>query len=113
MLRVDSYEFGRIVINGRTYTHDVLILPDRVERWWRREGHRVHPEDLREVLEGRPEVLVVGKGYSGEMEVPEETVRALRERGIELVAEETRKAVESFNRLSKTKRVVAALHLTC
>ncbi|MEM0358990.1 MAG: Mth938-like domain-containing protein [Candidatus Hadarchaeales archaeon] len=113
MFRVDSYEFGRIVINGRVYTHDVLILPDRIERWWRKKGHRVCPEDLKEVMEEKPQILVVGRGYSGEMEVPEETVRVLGEKGIELVAEETGKAVESFNRLSKTKRVAAALHLTC
>ncbi|MEM2865656.1 MAG: Mth938-like domain-containing protein [Candidatus Hadarchaeales archaeon] len=113
MSRVDSYEFGRIVIDGKVYTSDVLILPGGVRKWWRREGHRLSPEDLREVLEERPEVLVVGRGYSGEMEVPPETVRAVRERGIELVAEVTAKAVESFNRLSRGRRVAAALHLTC
>ncbi len=113
MPRIDSYEFGKIVIEGKVYTSDVLILPSGVREWWRREGHRLSPEDLKEVLEERPEVLVVGRGYYGEMEVPPETVREVRRRGIELVAEVTGRAVESFNGRSGGRRVAAALHLTC
>lgn len=30
MARVDHYEFGRIVIDGREETRDLIILPDRV-----------------------------------------------------------------------------------
>jgi hypothetical protein len=113
-MRIDSYEFGRIVIGGRTYTSDVIIFPDGVrDHWWRREGHRLHIEDLEKILAARPEVLVVGKGYSGMMEVPREISEYLEARGIELVAEDTRKAVEVYNKLSGSRRVVAALHLTC
>ncbi|MCS7132027.1 MAG: MTH938/NDUFAF3 family protein, partial [Hadesarchaea archaeon] len=70
-------------------------------------------DDRKEALAEGPEMLVVGKGYSGRMEVPRETAEHIRAKGIELVAEDTRKAVEIYNRLSKSKRVVAALHLTC
>jgi len=111
---IDSYDFGRIVINGRTYTSDVIIFPNRVkDEWWRREGHRLHIEDIEEVIEERPEVLVVGRGYSGLMEVPKEIADYLRSRRIELIAEDTKKASEIYNKLSKSKKIVAALHLTC
>jgi hypothetical protein len=40
MARIDHYEFGRIIIDGREETKDLIILPDRVVRnWWRQEGH--------------------------------------------------------------------------
>lgn len=112
---IDSYKFGRIVVNGREYTRDVIIYPDRVDdTWWRREGHRLSVDDIRDVIEEKADVLVVGTGYFGIMRVPGEVEELLRSRGIELIAQDTKKACETYNRLlGKGRRVVAALHLTC
>jgi len=55
----------------------------------------------------------VGRGYSGLMEIPSETADHLKAKGIELIAENTGKATELYNKLSKSRKVVAALHLTC
>lgn len=114
-MMIDEYSFGRIVIDGKEHTSDVIILPDRVDAsWWRREGHRLIPEDLPDVLDHPPEVLVIGTGHDGAMQVPEETAEALRQMGIEVRITETREAVEDFNRLQREgAKVVAALHLTC
>jgi len=110
---IESYDFGRVVIGGRAYTSDVLVFPEGVkERWWRREGHKLCLEDLREALERKPKVLVVGTGYSGLMEVTRGLREELRAKGIELKAAPTREAVELYNEL-KGPKVVAALHLTC
>ena len=112
---IESYDFGSITIGGRRYTSDVIVLPDRViDGWWRREGHAVCLEDLEEALKAEPEVLVIGTGYYGLVRVPDDVKRALRERGVEVVVEPTRRACEVFNKLlSERRRVVAALHLTC
>ncbi len=110
---IEQYEFGEVVIDGRTYTSDVIVFPDRVRaNWWRKEGHRLDVEDLEEVIEYKPELLIVGTGYSGCMQVPEETVRYLRMKGIEVRAAPTREAVQLFNRV-KDKKVVGCFHLTC
>lgn len=114
---IESYKFGMIVINGKRYTSDVIIFPDRVlDGWWRKEGHRLYVEDLREVLnsEPRPEVLVVGTGYSGLMKVSNEVEEELRSRRIEIIAQPTKQACQTFNELLKSnRRVVSAFHLTC
>ena len=111
---IDSYDFGRIVINGKRYNSDLIVFPDKVrDGWWRKEGHRLHVEDLKDVLESKPEVLVVGTGYSGLMRIPLETRRCVESEGIEFIAQKTAEACESFNRLVKSRKVVAALHLTC
>ncbi len=113
-MKIDSYSFGRIVINGTTYTSDVIIYPGRVEAsWWRKEGHLLQPEDLTEALRAKPEVLIIGTGYSGVMQVPRETADALAARGIEVKVERTSKAVEVYNAPQGKKIVIAALHLTC
>jgi hypothetical protein len=112
---IDSYEFGRITINGRRYTSDVIVYQDRVkDGWWRKEGHELHVEDVGEIVKEKPEVLIVGTGYSSCMRVPTETREYLKSMGVELIVEDTSNACRTYNRLLKLKkRVVAALHLTC
>ena len=116
-LLIVSYDFGVIVINGKRYTSDVIIFPERViDGWWRREGHRLHVEDLAEILnhEPKPEVLVVGTGYYGIVKISPEVENTLKSHGIKLVTQSTREAWQTFNTLLKSNRQVAgAFHLTC
>lgn len=111
---IDHYDFGEITINGKQYTRDLIIYPDRVvDGWWRKEGHKLGVEDLKTVFEAKPEVLIVGTGYSGLMKVSNEVKERLKSENVELIVEGTRDACNAYNRLAPTKRVVAAFHLTC
>jgi hypothetical protein len=113
-MKIEHYSFGRITIDGKTYTSDVIIYPGRVDSsWWRKEGHYLQVVDLVDVINAKPEVLIIGTGYSGVMMVPKETVSHLESKGIEVHVARSEKAVEMFNKLQKEKLVIAALHLTC
>lgn len=114
-MKVDNYSFGKIVIDGKSYTSDVIIYPGRVDpSWWRKEGHRLQPIDLTDVISAKPDILIIGTGYSGVMTVPEETRKFITSRGVELRTERTGNAVETFNAAQDGgKVVIAALHLTC
>lgn len=112
--QIESYRFGEVVIDGRRYRTDVIIFPDHVEaNWWREEGHSVAPVDVWEVLRDRPDVLVVGLGAHGRVVVLPQTRRQLDEAGVQLIALPTEQACQTYNRLSRQRTVVAALHLTC
>jgi len=112
--KIDSYRFGRIVIDSKAYEKDVILLPERViAGWWRLEGHRLHPQDLLEVLADRPEVLVVGQGAYVQMQVTAEARQALEQAGIELVSLPTEQACRRYNELRTQRKTAAALHLTC
>jgi hypothetical protein len=111
---IDSYEFGEIIIDGKSYTSDVIVYPDRIDdKWWRKEGHKLAQDDIKDIVAAKPDVLIVGTGYSGFLEVLSRTKQVLETNGIQLVVANTRKAVQKYNELSKKKRVVAAFHLTC
>lgn len=114
-MHIDSYQFGRIVIDGKSYSSDCLILGDSVRaNWWRKQGHSLSAEDLNAVITAKPSVLVVGCGASGLMKVPEQTRQFLQEHNIRLEAFETSRAVQRFNELAQSgTSVAAALHLTC
>ena len=55
---IEHYSFGRITVDGKTYTSDVIIYPGRVDAsWWRREGHNLQAVDLTGVIKAKPEIL--------------------------------------------------------
>jgi hypothetical protein len=114
-LEITSYGFGKIRIDGKTYSSDVIVTADKVyDSWWRKTGHRLQIPDLDKVLEAEPEHLVVGTGYFGRMRVPEETKSFLQSKGIQLYMASTGKAVKELNkRLREGADVVGAFHLTC
>jgi hypothetical protein len=114
-MNITHYEFGRIVVENQNYKTDVIITPKDVhDNWWRKEGHSLAIEDLDIIISANPDVLVVGSGYYGHMQVPEKTKHFLIDKGIKIEVAKTPEAIELFNNLQeKYARIVAALHLTC
>lgn len=113
-MKIEHYEFGKIVIEGREYRSDVIISESGVmDNWRRKDGHRIKVEDVSRILDRKPDILVIGTGSSGMMEVPLETRDFIESKGIEVVVGETDNACRLYNELSKRKTVIAALHLTC
>jgi len=111
---IESYRFGRMVVDGKSHIRDLILLPDRVvANWWRKEGHRLLPDDLGEVLAAAPEVLVVGTGAFGMMRVAPETEEALRSAGVELRVAPTEEAMRIYNDIRERRRTAGAFHLTC
>lgn len=113
-MHIDRYDFGHIVIDGVSYRQDVLLWPGGLNsNWWRRHSHLLVLEDVAEALAARPEMLVVGQGQPGRLEVDPALAAYLKERGIELVVLPTREACRVINSLAGKRRLAAALHLTC
>ena len=112
---IDDYSFGRITVNGRFYTSDIMIIDGRViDSWWRKTGHRVEVDDVREILAARPEVFVVGQGKPGLMKAADDLKKELDKNKIRLIEESTPLAVQTFNRLTAEGcRVCGGFHLTC
>lgn len=115
MPQIESYSFGRITVDGKTYTDDLIILPTGVRPgWWRKEGHNLHQDDLQEVVNAKASILVIGTGNLGRMQVPGDTLAYLQAHGISPIVERTAEACQRYNELAQQGRAVAAaLHLTC
>ena len=115
-MHIDSYSFGKIRVDGRDYSVDVILLGDNVRsHWWRKAGgHVFAAEDFEELLAAAPGVVVLGTGYFGRVTVLDDTLEAFADAGTEVVVEKTSAAATEFNRLAAEGRdVAAALHLTC
>jgi len=113
MARIDEYEFGRIVVDGKEERRDLIILPDRLVRnWWRQDGHSLVLEDLEAVLGDLPNHMVVGTGATGQMRPDPKAIRDLEERGVKVEPMRTPDAVRRYGELDPAT-TAAALHLTC
>lgn len=112
---ITGYQFGRMTIAGKKYTNDLIILPtgNISENWFRKSGHLLNLSDLDQILEFSPDVLIIGTGASGRMNVDRKTLDGLILQNIEPVIHKTGEAVDAYNRLLQLKKIAACFHLTC
>jgi hypothetical protein len=111
---VEAYEFGKIEISGKTYRSDVIIYPDHVNaKWWRKQGHFLEIEDIQEVIEHHPEIIIIGTGQPGLMKVDEKALEKVHEMKIDTIVLPTEEACQEYNRVVEKKKAIACLHLTC
>ncbi len=123
---IERFWWGNFVIAGELHGHtdkgrvgagkDIRIVRGRVTPWKDRKGHRlkrsmitgVYVGDVGDV--GDVDVLIIGNGLDGAVEVPDKVRRAIAEHGIpELIVERTPEACRVYNKLSRKGRRVALL----
>jgi hypothetical protein len=112
---IKSYSFGRMTIDGRNYTKDVIIYPDKtvLSPWWRNQGHVLEIEDLRELIASAPEIIICGTGAMGVMRPAPGLKEYLAAQNIEFIAQKSSAAVETYNQMSIDRKVGGCFHLTC
>jgi len=104
---IESYSFGNITIDGKTYTADLIIYPDRIEdNWWRKSGHLLQKEDIKDIILRNPDILIIGTGVDGYLKISDEIKRYIKSKGIELIAEKTKKASKIYNELKGKKKLL-------
>ena len=111
---IERYSFGNIIINGHSYTSDLIIFPHRISAsWWRKDGHNCSLRDLQEAIDFKPNALIIGTGARGTMKVDPEVFRFFEHNNnMILIEQPTDGAVNIFNKFNiDSIRVVAALHL--
>ena len=113
---INQYTTGsHMTVDGTKHHHDLKIINGEVKgNWWRREGHRLDIDDIQDILSAKPEVLVIGTGYAGNMRIPDSVRQTLEDHHIKFIAAITADATKTFNRLeAEGKDVAGAFHLTC
>ena len=113
-MKIGSYSFGSILIDGESYTSDLILFSDKIDAsWWRKRSHKVDMEDITELLQAEVDMIIFGTGAYGLMKIDKKVIDHFADRNIEVVVEKTGKAVNIYNEIAENKEVIAALHLTC
>jgi len=117
--KIDDTRFGEITIGGETFARDVILLVGgsvkkrKKGKAKKRYGtsHLVGPDELERVCRGGPEVVFIGTGQSGQVQLTDEAQRYLSQRSIECRAMPTPDVVIAYNKSGKRK--AALIHVTC
>jgi hypothetical protein len=118
MPRIEGFKFGSIVIGGKRYGRDVLILPDgtvkqRKGGLWRYGRHAIMKSEIEELVKASPEIVVVGTGMRAKAKLASDAELYIKEAKVELIAVPSREAIERLNRLvEEGTRVSALIHIT-
>jgi hypothetical protein len=110
--------WGAMEIEGLGSGRDFKLYPGGGRAWdWRETGtHHVpgiQPSDVQELLDHGSQVVVLTRGMQLALQTCPETLQMLRERGIAYHVEETRAAVDLYNRLAEKEAVGGLFHSTC
>ncbi len=112
---ITEFSFGKIVVKDKTYTNDIKIVGRQVfADWWRESGHRVEIEDITDILEAEPDILIIGKGSPGLLKSTSSLRDYLAANNVELIEMKTAKAIQVFNKLCEEgRRVAGGFHIGC
>jgi hypothetical protein len=105
-------------VDGLGVGRDFKLYPGGGRAWdWTETGthHKpgIQPADVAELLEHGATTVVLSRGMERRLGVCPETLEALRDKGVEVHVEETRRAVEIYNELAGARPVAGLFHSTC
>ncbi len=116
MVKINHYEFGKVIVDKKVYSWDIKIVKGEVvPNWYRKEGHKLYLEDIKDILDVSPKTIIVGTGANSVMEVLDEVKDYCKNKNINLYILNSYEAVNLFNKaVEENKETIAlCLHLTC
>ena len=115
-----SYSFGRIVYADVEYKKDIYVttsgsVKQRSDYCYKKfgTGHVLSKEELEKNIDSNTKLLVVGLGANSAMKIQPEVQKWLKQQHIELIAEDTGSAIQTFNKLQYKQKTFGVFHLTC
>lgn len=118
-MKFDSTSFDEVIINGIKYG-GVLVIGDSVIPRGKSlankvfgTSHAISNQELEMLIANTPDVIIVGTGQSGALEVREDVRKELEKADIELEVYKTTEAIRRYNEISTLKKVNALVHTTC
>ncbi len=116
---IDSTSFGSMTILEKKYCHDIVIrLNGDVKKRKKKlskllfgTSHIVSLDEIKQVYEPGAELLIIGSGQNGMLELSREAKKFLSRRGVRLIIKSTPKAVKIWNEASGAS--IGLFHVTC
>ncbi len=116
---IDSTEFGAISINGKKYSHDVIIRLDGQVKKRKKKlskaiygtSHVISKAEAEHVYEEGAECLIIGTGQYGMVKLSPEAEEYLSHKNCHVEALPSPDAVRAWN--DTRGSVIALFHITC
>jgi hypothetical protein len=117
--KITHISWGNMEVDGLGKGRDFKLYPGGGRGWDWNETNTHHvpgiqPADVQELLENGSKVVVLTRGMQLVLQTCPETLRMLQDRNIPVFVEETKAAVEIYNKLAEENQPVGGLfHSTC
>lgn len=116
--RILHTSWARMEVEGLGAGKDFKLYPGGGREWdWRETGTQhdpgIQPADVEELLERGATVVVLSRGMRLALRTSAATMKMLQRRGIVVYVDETKKAVDLYNKLAETQAVGGLFHSTC
>jgi hypothetical protein len=119
MTKIDSFNFGFIIVDEKQYTYDVVILPDgtvkeRDHARGRLGSHSITRSEIEALAKAEPDVILVGTGVQGMARLARDAEFYLAEPNLNLTVLPSPDIVRKYNqRIEDGEKVAALIHVTC
>lgn len=119
---IEEFEWGYFRVDGQPHSEngegvgkDIFMVGRDVRAWKERKGHHLKTSMVACALAEEIDILVIGNGVHGAIDVTKKTRKAINEAGISrLIIEKTPEACAIYNRLVREGARAALLaHGTC
>jgi hypothetical protein len=117
--QVTHLSWGRLEVEGvDDVFKDAKLFPGGARAWdWNETGTNhepgIQPADVEELLDRGATAVVLSRGFHGRLDVTQDALRMLEDRGIAAHVRQTGEAIQIYNELRETERVGALIHSTC
>ncbi len=116
--RITKISWGHMEVEGLGSGKDFKLYPGGGRGWDWRETNTEHipgiqPADVQELIEKGSKVVVLSRGMQLRLQTCPETLEFLKEKGIPVHVEETKRAAEFYNKLAESELVGGLFHSTC
>jgi hypothetical protein len=119
MAKIDSFNFGFIVVDDKQYAYDVVILPDgtvkeRNSGKGRLGSHSIARSEIEALTKVQPDVILIGTGVHGMARLARDAEHYLMEPELNVTMLPSPQIVRKFNQsIDEGEKVAALIHVTC
>ncbi|MEK6839696.1 MAG: Mth938-like domain-containing protein [Nanoarchaeota archaeon] len=105
---IQEFKYGMFKIDNKQFYDNVKLIGSKIKLWECKE-RQITMNDLEDLLEINPELLIIGQGPGGLIAVADDIKDVMRMRKIVLKVDKSQNACELYNRALKDGKRVAAI----
>lgn len=117
---IDNTKFGSIVIENRTFDHDIMIRMNgevvkrkkKLSKAIYGTSHILSIDEANEVFEANAKLLIIGSGQYGELKLSDEAKEFFSNNNCNVLLENTSDAIITWNN-SDDEKLIGLFHVTC
>jgi hypothetical protein len=119
MAKINSFNFGFIVVDDKQYSGDIVILPDgtvkeRAPGKGRLGSHSIARSEIEALTKEQPDVILVGTGVQGMARLARDAEFYLMEPNLNLTLLPSPEVIKKYNQyVEDGEKVAALIHVTC